>query len=267
MSGGGAAGCIEVGMLDALQDKDYVFTHAYGTSTGALNAAGLAYQGLPGAKDIWMNLKKDTDIFKPNWPFGPLYGDSLYSSKPLRGILEKHLIGEPRIPATVASVSLKTGLIQYDQAGSDTFLESTLASASVPLHVAPVNGLVDGGVRDITPLSKAIKDGHDHIVVLLASPWHPDAKEDWQMPSSKWFRGFKIAVRSVSILASEVFRTDIEMCLLKNNIPKYKKILLEVYAPNTRTIETNSFNPEKIRENYRYGYEAAMRGPAITSEE
>lgn len=272
MSGGGAGGSIEVGMLDALSSRGYEFTSAYGVSTGALNAAGLAFRGLDGLKDIWFNLNKNSDIFVPNWLGGPFFGDSLYKSGPLRAILEKSVLGEPHIPATVAAVDLLSGSLVYDYAGSQTFLETTLASASVPLHAPPVRSgdkmLVDGGVRDITPLSKAIKDGHNHIVILLARPWAEAQAGNGMVeyPTSRWFRGVKIAAAAVNILADEIFKTDIKMCLLKNKLPEYRSIHLEVYAPHTRTIATNEFNQLKIKENYAYGYSAAMNGPVIESE-
>lgn len=267
MSGGGAGGCIQVGMLSALAEQGTEFTHAYGVSTGALNAAGLAYQGLEGLRANWFALEKNSDIFKPNWLGGPFYGDSLYKSDPLRKRLESTIQGEPRIHATVAAVDLHTGLIHYDTAGSETFLESTLASASVPLHAPPVKNLVDGGVRDITPIKKAITDGHTDITVLLAQPWTPDSPGAWPMPKSKWFRGLKVAARAVDILASEIFKNDIKLCLLKNRLPEYSQIKLTVYAPATRTIATNEFNQPKIQENYAYGYAAVHSGPIVDSGE
>ena len=58
LSGGGAKGAFQVGVLDALINKHGVNPAiVVGTSTGAIQALGVAQQDVAGLVDVWMGLK------------------------------------------------------------------------------------------------------------------------------------------------------------------------------------------------------------------
>lgn len=303
MSGGGAGGIIEVGGLERLEELEINLNSFSGVSTGALNSAGMGYRGLEELKKIWFSLTRNDQIFKSNWftkrpkdgwQIGPVIGDALMNSEPLRKILEEFIPenSKPSRPCSVTYVDLKKGR-QEVNGGEPNFREATLASASVPMWTNPINGsCVDGGVQDITPLKGAIQAGHENIIVLLASPWHesdsfgtfnPQPSEFWMKWSrrfkywkwmsrklesiaNKWLLSLKIASASVDMLAHQNFVGDIKTCLLKNEIEGYKKINILVFSPASRETPTNKFDdPEMRKRDFEQGKQMIDNGPILRS--
>ena len=178
LSGGGARGAFQIGVLEHLiKEKKYSFDSMYGTSVGALNTSGLSMLGYDELRRIWDNIKKMSDIFASNWyKLWVLFGDGLYNYKPLEKLLHKHLDGKSAsVPVTVTKVHIPSGKLVYAKSDEPDFVESVLASTLVPLAADPYKGLwYDGGVREITPLQKAIDDGAEKIVVILCSPYNQD---------------------------------------------------------------------------------------------
>jgi len=262
MSGGGAKGAFEVGVLKGLAEKGYEFEHSYGTSVGALNAAGLAYQGVAGLEVVWKNIKKKSDLLKFNWSnLFFMAADGIYNTKPLRKIIDTCCSGKSRIPATVTKVNIETGELVHGNSDESDFNSSVEASACIPVAMSPVDKIwVDGGVREITPLKKAIDNGAEKIVIILASPWDINPAE-WELPKFPLFKSLKIGMRTIDVISHEVYVDDIWCCIRKNCDPMYKKIDLEVYAPKKLLIDTLEFDPKKIREAINQGYFSAMEGP------
>lgn len=259
MSGGGSKGSFQVGVLKALYKRGYKFDAAYGTSTGALQSAGLSYVGIEGLERTWLEIKGKSDIFKFNWLSLILMSDGLFNTKPLRKKIDKICEGKPQIPVTVCKINLETGQKAYSKSGDLDFNESVEASTCVPLGTSPVNKIwVDGGVREITPLKKAIDEGADKIVIILANPWkiNPD---HWKRSWNPFLRILSIAKRSVDILAHEVLINDIRSCINKNKDSRYKKIEIEIYCPEFYVSGTNEFNSEKIRNGIQHGYDIGMK--------
>jgi len=96
--------------------------------------------------------------------------------------------------------------------------KAVLASALIPLVWSPIDGLVDGGIRDNTPLSNAIKRNPDHIYIIKCSRGLD--------------KGYKnnligIAARTLEILLDEIVERDIREFLRINELvkqaPLYKK--------------------------------------------
>jgi len=103
LSGGGAKGAFQVGVLDALiQDKKVNFGVSVGTSTGAIQAAAVAQNDIPRLIDFWTSIKKPDDVYKKR---GGLLLDiiggkpSLYTTAPLQALL-KRSIDEAKIKAS-----------------------------------------------------------------------------------------------------------------------------------------------------------------------
>lgn len=270
MSGGGAKGCIQLGALKYFEEQGLKVDSYYGTSVGALNSCGMSMVGYEGLEDIWFNIKGKSDILKFKWwTLGPIFGDGIHSTAPLRKKLDKITHNNPSVAAKVCKINIETGSIEYGKAGDPDFAESCEQSAAIPLAMNVVNKFVDGGVREISPLSEAIKDGHTDIIVLLAAPWQKNP-EKWKMPKAVWnkpwtwfnlFLGFKIGMRAVDILAHEAFVNDLKVCMAKNHVPGMKKVRLRIYAPKKEVIDTLDFNPQKIRIGHALGYQTAKDGP------
>lgn len=180
LSGGGSLGAIQVGMLQALYEREIAPDLIAAASAGALNGAFLACQpATPATADrlaeVWTALETD-DVF----PFNPLTAllgalgcrDHVVSSDKLRGLIEKWIefdeLDDARIPLHVIATDLLSGAELRLSSGPVT--SAVLASAALPGVFPPVRRdgrvLVDGGVTNNTPLSHAIALGARKIYVL-----------------------------------------------------------------------------------------------------
>ena len=257
MSGGGAKGCYQVGMLKALQDYGYLtdVKDYYGSSVGSLNSAGMAFRGIEGLEKIWSDIKSRNDILKPIW-WKLLWAPGAYTTKPLEKILEDVVQGKPQKRAVSCYVDYVSRQAKYcdNQGDLDEYIDMTVASSSIPVLMDPVKEvLFDGGVTDQTPLTRAIEEGHRDIIVLLTNPVErkPD---DWE-PSFP--RMVSYLNRTFSVMLEEMFKNDLKLCQKNNHVPGKEKVNLWIMEPKEAIIKTIEFDPEKIREGIDHGYEVA----------
>lgn len=180
LSGGGSLGAIQVGMLQALQERDIFPDLLVGTSAGALNAAYLASHGmsdesLAGLAATWRAARR-TDLF----PVDPirhalaLIGrqHSIFSSRGLRKMIEHNLdfveLQDAPIEFHVVATDLLSGKEAVLSTGDAT--DAILASTAIPGLLAPVQhgntSLVDGGLADNAAISVAVDAGADRVFVL-----------------------------------------------------------------------------------------------------
>lgn len=275
LSGGAAKGSIQFGFIKYLYEQGLQPDVIYGTSVGSLNACGLSYVDVEGTEEMWNSIQDISDVFKVNWfgPFKRLMGfffknvqwSGIYNSKPLRKLVEK-VIEEgkhPHIKAYACKVSLRTGEIKYVMAGEEDYVDGVIASTSVPVVSDLVGEWADGGVREQSPLKKAIDDGADKIVVVLCNPYkeNPPEGECGQIEQN--------LIRTTDILAHETFKNDIENCIWYNryfnSVPGKRYVEIEVYAPEQLVIESHEFKADKIKNAIQYGYDQAKKGPIIKS--
>jgi NTE family protein len=180
LSGGGSLGAVQVGMLQALSERDVTPDLVIGTSVGALNAAYLAghgadFRALDDLDALWRSLRR-SQVF----PMEPLRmgaaalgrAPSLCRPAALRELIRHHLpftrLEDAAIPVQVIATDVRSGsevvLTQGDA------VDAVMASAALPavfpaVHIAG-RDLIDGGVTDNAPISQAIASGADRIYVL-----------------------------------------------------------------------------------------------------
>jgi len=261
LSGGGSKGSFQFGVLKYLIERGFTPNAVYGTSVGALNAAGYGYQNIGGLEEVWNNIKGKSDILKFNWSSFILRSTGLYNTKPLRKILEKNIIGQPICDVYACKVNLLTGDIVYSKHTDSDFISSVEASASIPGIMSPVDDeWVDGGIREQTPLKQAILDGAKKIIVVLCNPW------EYNPVKTKCGNWLQNSLRAVDILSHENFLSDISLCLEKNKDSEYEYIKMEIYAPLQHLNDALDFSPDKIKENIKLGYETAQLGPLKTDK-
>ncbi len=306
MSGGGAKGAFELGAADYLiRDLGIDPAVIVGVSTGNLNAAMLA-QGegwagllrqLDALKAIWYGLRENRDIYTTR--VGGVLGlvfkaDSIYSNKPLGELIRRH-VDPARIRASgrtlrVGVVELLSGEYFAVDGAYPGILEMILASASIPVMFNPVEiegrKYVDGGVRNITPLSEAFQaleeerddapgelHDPDTIYVILASPLEMKRVSGPEKVDS----GIEIALRSVDLLLNEVFRNDLKLAAAINAGVKFCHELkvrngevpdgfpfagfryadLVLIRPDVLHMGSLEFDPRKIRRAFQDGREKA----------
>jgi NTE family protein len=257
MSGGGAKGSFELGAVDYLiRDVGIDPEVIVGVSTGNLNAAMLAQgkgkagliEQLDKLMDVWKSLDSNDDIYtlRTGGILGLLLkADSIYDNKPAWKLIQKH-VDPAKLKLSgrtlrIGVVGLKSGEY-YAVDGSYPYIrEMVRASASIPVFFNPVDihddanqiGLerfVDGGVRNVTPLSDAFDalsalpqvagipaQSPDTIYVILASPLHADVIAD----DDDLDDGIEIAMRSLALLINEVYRTDLQLAMNINSAVKF----------------------------------------------
>lgn len=222
LSGGGAKGAFQVGALDELvRNRGISFDIFCGVSTGAIQALSGAMDDIPGLVAEWRSIRGNGDIYKKNalGAVGALFGaDSLYDAKRLRTRLRRY--ADPaRLAASgktlkVGVVNLATGLYQDVDGSSPNIADWVYASSAQPPYFPPFvtrsaagveEQWVDGGVRNVTPLSSAMKLGARAILLIQASA--PKAPS----PPGKLYKDLiQIGLRSAGILVSEVAASDVE---------------------------------------------------------
>jgi NTE family protein len=182
MSGGASLGAIQVGMLQALAERNILPDLVFGASAGALNAAWVAGDPMLADVDtlaeIWISLRT-RDVF----PLRPLTGllgfvgrrSSLVSAAGLRSLVARYVrferLEDAPIPLCVVATEVISGKEIALSRGNA--LDAILASAAVPGVFPPViideRTLMDGAVVNNTPISNAIDAGATRIYVLPTS--------------------------------------------------------------------------------------------------
>ena len=256
LGGGGARGSFQVGMLEHLVGTlGLDFQIIRGVSVGALNASYLAQASTAGdslgnllqqVKQLSMlwteRIQGNYSVYqgRPGSYAGLVAGaDSLYSLKPLRGLIETDLdpnrLRYSGRDFAVGYTSLVTGDYAEANASDPSFIERLVASASIPVVFPFVDlkqdVLVDGGVRNITPLASAFRAKPDEIYVLMTSravfannqvPPNtvlPNTYEQWD---DNWLgtkiNGFDVLERTLDVVLDEVYLEDIRSAIDCNEI-------------------------------------------------
>jgi NTE family protein len=303
LSGGGAKGAFQLGALDYLIRDHGVDPEVFvGVSTGNLNAAMLAQgagrQGLldrlTELKAVWFGIQSNDDVYYTR--FGGVVGllfkaDSVYTNKPLWTKIRDHVDPEQLAVSgrvlRVGVVELMSGRYSTVDGSALSILEMIRASAAIPVLFNPVDvgrgRYVDGGVRDITPMSAAfdalaeIADDDDHepdtIYVILASPL--EARKITRQDELD--SGIEIFRRSIDLLTNEVYSNDLKLAATINEGVRYHERLrvaadaagfevpdgfpfegyraanLVLVVPDKEHMGSLEFNRTKIRRAYRDG--------------
>jgi NTE family protein len=180
LSGGASLGAIQVGMLQALYERDVEPDLIVGASSGALNGAFIAARPQTVATaaelaDIWIGLRRGR-VFPLN-PLTGLFGfaglrENLVPASGLRRLIARHLTTERleqlAIPFHAIATDVRTGTEVRLSKGP--LVDAILASAAIPGLLPSVKWdgreLIDGGVANNTPISHAAELGAQRIYVL-----------------------------------------------------------------------------------------------------
>lgn len=180
LSGGGSLGAVQVGMLQALEERHIFADVLIGTSAGALNAAFLAAHGsgrqaLDELAASWIATRR-SDVFPidPRRHLLALGGarPSLFADRGLRRLIARHLtytrLEDAATPVHVVATDLLSGSEVVLSEGDAT--SAVLASTAIPgiLPAVQRDGLtlVDGGLADNAAISVAVALGADTVYVL-----------------------------------------------------------------------------------------------------
>jgi NTE family protein len=144
---------------------------------------------------------------------------SFYGNAPLQRLIHQEF--EPRkirCELRIGAVSLVTG--EYVQfTGQDPDLEkAVLASTVMPIIWTPVDvsprypAMVDGGVRNISPIGDVLAFEPDEIVIMNCNPENLETLQE--SPANI----LKIGVRTLDLLLNELFLSDLREFLRINEL-------------------------------------------------
>lgn len=219
LSGGGAKGAFQVGILDELVTRRGVdFETVTGTSTGAIQAAAVAQDDVPRLLEFWTGITGNDDIYRKRG--GMIWAlitgkNSLYNPDPLKALL-RQMYDDAKIRATgknlrLGVVNITNGELRIVAENADGIADWVYASSAQPPAFPPhrtrdaqgrLEQWVDGGLRDVTPYSAALNERPRAVLVVRA-----EAPPSWQPKEYKSL--LDIGFQAVDILTAEVADNDL----------------------------------------------------------
>jgi NTE family protein len=274
LAGGSVKGAFQAGVIKALFEKGYQPDAIYGVSAGSLNAAYLVNQfgqqanaHLPisypqAAQDLWdfwelrithpESLSKPFNLFELGWSALTKKFKGLVDTSPLRDLLQdvlqnRNLSASP-VGLKVGAVNVLDGAMHYVDPSFENFQEYLLASSAVPIlmPVVTINGekrksYLDGGLRDVAPLQKAIQDGATEVVVIAC---HTEMIEGGDFDSGDLLA---LVDRVMDIAVNEILNADLRV--------QRSEVKLKIIRPNQPlSIDIQHFTKMDIRRMLEMGY-------------
>jgi len=279
LAGGSVKGAFQAGVIKALFEKGYQPDAIYGVSAGSLNAAYLVnqfgHQTLEGkpisyphaAQDLWdfwemrithpRCLSKPFNIFELGWTALTKKFKGLVDTSPLRELLsdvlqQRNLQASP-VGLKVGAVNIMEGNMHYVDPSFDNFHDYLLASSAVPIlmPVVKIEGYkqksyLDGGLRDVAPLQKAINDGASEVVVIAC---HTEMIEGGDFDSGDLLA---LVDRVMDIAVNEILNADLKM--------SRSTVKLKIIRPlQPLSIDIQRFTKMDIRRMLEMGYVLGMQ--------
>lgn len=257
LSGGGAKGAFQAGVLSALCRNGIQFDFIVGTSVGALNAAAMAFAGIDELVSIWSRIRK-SDVFLDQWWKLPFGGRGRYSLKPLSRLVDELIKKKkPDLPeAIVCYVDLRDTSAHYFSSNSHTtdFAKAVLASSSIPFYMEPVDKyLVDGGVREVCPIQFAVDKlcGNGSLHVVTCQPIGPAAQDPFE---ESWPVSVSLGLRALDIRDHETLMNDIDA------LDDECGVGVTLYSPSEYLYGTFDFSRKSLDRGFNLGVEAVESG-------
>lgn len=270
LSGGGSKGAFQAGVLKSLVDRGFTWDVIAGVSVGALNGAFIAQfpkeeqaEGVRKLVEFWKEIEGDKSIFRRWFPFGKLHAlwkGSMYDTSPItkkvKATLDAEALKTSGVKLIVGAVCLESGEYRAIQGSEPDIHEWVLASAAFPVAFPPrkIDGKswVDGGVRDITPITDVLDMGASEIDVVLTGPLN---EPEVIFPSKDASNAIPLAIRVANIMADEIFNSDLD------RVPEKDMPRVQVFAPpnGADLAEPLSFDPKKIASMYELGLQVGMK--------
>ncbi len=194
--------------------------------------------------------------------------DGLIDTNPLHDKLKKHLdvsiLRRSPIYLKVGAVNINTGQMHYANPLEENFLDFLRASSSIPFIMPAIQiggdhreAYMDGGLREVVPLRKAIEDGATEIYCVATHP------KNRSLEHFNYRSFFSLIERIKDITVNQFENSDIEWA--ENYAKSYasigsysltKKIKITIIRPEEPLkLELTNFNTNDIKEIIKQGYE------------
>jgi len=226
LSGGGARGAFQVGAEKyAREVKGYQWDIIAGVSVGAMNGAMLAMHRYTRLMELWDSIS-DAQVYTGGFNLVSLVkllfgAKSFYGNDPLQKLMQNEFeAGRVIDDLHVGAVSLISGeYVQFTKESLE-LAKAILASASIPVVWPPVDispdhtSMVDGGVRNISPVGDVLDLEPDEVVIINCSSEQPPVMP--QAPANV----LSIGMRALDIMQNEIFVNDMKEFLRINALVK-----------------------------------------------
>lgn len=292
LGGGSLKGAWQAGAIQAVLETGFKPDMIYGISAGALNAAFMVSESgkqyiekgsidweLVNKKLIsfWIdNITKPSDIgiLKSKWMLGIetilSRFDGLLDTNPLHNKVKEYLnitsLRRSPVQLKVGAVNINTGEMHYTDPLEEHFLDYLRASSSLPIIMPAIQiggdhrqAYLDGGIREVVPIRKAVEDGATEIYAIATHPKHR------KMEPINYRSFLSLIDRIKDISVNQFENNDIgwaedynENLVSIAGFTLNKKITLKVIRPMEPIhIQLTSFTTEDIKEAVKKGYEYA----------
>ena len=183
LGGGGVKGIAHAGAWAAIRDAGIEVAEIVGTSIGALVGASISAGATPELLSRQARALEKKDIVDINrWALLPngIRQQAIFQGSALREYIRRVVPADDwsklRIPLGINAVDLESGNTIWFGAGGRTdvpLAEAIYASTALPVFYPPasINGmhLVDGGIGDAVPITRAADRGATRIIAVHAS--------------------------------------------------------------------------------------------------
>lgn len=249
LSGGGAKGGFQVGVMKRLLETESAPDHIFGTSVGAINAFALSAFGISDTEKFWLEINSRRHVLGPEW-LKLFWAKGIFNLNPLKKRLMRAEKKVFDIPFSVAFTDISTGEVRYASnlaaPSVKAMVDLVLASSAIPFAMAPIRGtLFDGGIREQVPLKKCLEFGPwDEVTIILCNPPRalPIEQNSFGFP-----KALTLGLRALDVMEHEVFLNDFKIC----GGAKFR-----IFAPDEYLHGTLEFKRDKIKKAIDLGYSA-----------
>jgi NTE family protein len=297
LAGGSVKGAYQTGVVRAVFEAGFRPDAIYGISAGSMNASYLVNdfgrsiledngyldfnQTALDLCDFWINNIQTPDnlaLRRGTYDLGMSAirrnFEGLLDTTPLREILDNNIqmrnLNASPIGLKVGAVDIINGSIVYADPTYEHFLDYVMASSAIPILMPVVNigGLkkmayLDGGMRDVAPIKKAITDGADEIVCIAC---HTRDIDGGYFPYGNLLA---LVDRVMDIAVNECLNADLDWAEFRNEcLPEdgseaqsgilkgQKRIKLKIIRPQKPlNIDIQGFDQDDIKRMILIGYQ------------
>jgi NTE family protein len=291
LAGGSVKGAYQAGVIKAIFELGFEPDAIFGVSAGGMNASYLVdtfgLQKLQNKKidfnaaaenlvKFWIdNIVEPSSLARRRGTYELGLSairrnfEGLLDTTPLKEIVEnnismKHLRASP-IGLKVGAVDIINGGIIYADPSFEHFHDYIMASSAIPIIMPVVNigghkkkAFLDGGLRDVAPVRKAISEGATEIVCI--------ACHTREMEGGNFAYGNLLALvdRIMDIAVNESLNMDLDWAVLHTKFDKVnqkdespnRKVKLTIIRPEMPlNIDIQSFNTDDITRIIELGYQ------------
>ncbi len=297
LAGGSVKGAYQAGVVRAVFESGFHPDAIYGISAGSMNSSFLVndfgrqflendgnidyQQAATDLADFWINNINTPDslaLRRGTYDLGMSAirrnFEGLLDPTPLREILHENInirnLNASPIGLKVGAVDIINGSIIYADPTYEHFLDYIMASSAIPILMPVVNigglrkmAFLDGGLRDVAPVKKAILDGAEEIVCIAC---HTRNIDGGYFPYGNLLA---LVDRVMDIAVNECLNADLDWAEFRNEclpldgsmgtygiLEGQKRIKLKVIRPERPLeVDIQNFDKEDIQRMILLGYQ------------